>query len=251
MSSTSTSIELVDMHCHVDLYPNVDEVVKSIERRRVHTIAVTNAPSVFWYTEKLAKDSQYIEPAVGLHPELVATRRNETAQLWEILERTQVIGEVGLDYSAGGDAVYSQQREVFSEVLTRCAALKNKVISVHSRQATADTISIVGRNYPGRVILHWFSGTMRDLERAIEYGFYFSVNPSMAKSQKGVLLISKMPRERVLTETDGPFVKIGRVPASPPQVEVVVDALARVWGTAGDEAARIVLRNYKNVMSEI
>jgi len=66
-------VELVDAHCHLDLFPDPAALARHVNERRIHTIAVTNAPSVFAHTEHLAAGSAYLHPAIGLHPELVAT----------------------------------------------------------------------------------------------------------------------------------------------------------------------------------
>src|SRR3989304_1155235 len=93
------SAKYVDTHCHLDLYKNFDEVVKEAEKTSVLIIGVTNTPSVFFFTEKLSKQHKNIVPAVGLHPELAVQRKHELTQLWDYLETTQFVGEVGLDYA--------------------------------------------------------------------------------------------------------------------------------------------------------
>ena len=55
------------------------------------------------------------------------------------------------------------------------------------------------------MILHWFSGTYKELDQAIADGYFFSVNGAMVRSAKGQALVMRMPRERILTETDGPY----------------------------------------------
>ena len=75
-----------------------------------------------------------------------------------------------------------------------------------SHGGAAKVVAMIGKANPGIAILHWFSGPMRDLQRAIDTGCWFSVNPAMIRSQTGRSLIAAMPRERVVTESDGPFV---------------------------------------------
>ena len=54
-------------------------------------------------------------------------------------------------------------------------------------------------------ILHWFTGTMGELKRAVEMGCYFSINPRMFKTKSGIEIIKKIPIECVLLESDAPF----------------------------------------------
>jgi TatD DNase family protein len=70
-------------------------------------------------------------------------------------------------------------------------------------------------------------GVRREVERAARLGLYFSVNPAMVTSQKGRELVDAMPRDRLLTESDGPFVKLGPRPADPTSAPIVLNYLAR------------------------
>ena len=241
---TVSTITYVDAHCHLDLFPDPAALARKINERRIHTIAVTNAPFVFAHTERLSAGSSYLRAAAGLHPELVATHGAELEQLWPCLKRTCYVGEVGLDYSTSDPALRARQRDVFGSILERCAALGNKTITVHSRRASADTIDAIGDGFPGKVILHWFTGTRREVERAVGFGLYFSVNPAMVQSQKGRDLIAAMPPDRVLTESDGPFVTLGRQRADPTNIQSVVEYLARAWGMTEESVARSVLSNF-------
>ncbi len=244
--------EYVDAHCHLDLFPDPAALVRRIDERRVHTIAVTNAPSVFGHTERLAASSRYVRAAAGLHPELVATHGGELDQLWPCLERTRYVGEVGLDFSTNDAALRTRQRTVFEKILERCAAFRDKTITVHSRRASSDTIDTIGERFPGKVILHWFTGSRREVERAARLGLYFSINPAMVNSQKGRELVDAMPRDRVLTESDGPFVKLGPQPADPTSAPIVLNYLARTWHLEVEQVARAVLANLeRSVQREV
>jgi TatD DNase family protein len=236
-------VELVDAHCHLDLFPDPAALARHVNERRIHTIAVTNAPSVFAHTEHLAAGSAYLHPAIGLHPELVATHGHELPRIRPALERTRYVGEVGLDYTTNDLALRARQRDVFTKILGHCAELGGKTITVHSRRAVADTIDTIGERFPGRVILHWFTGTRKELERALRFGLYFSINAAMVQTQKGRELIEAMPRDRVLTESDGPFVRLGAKSADPTSAMVVIQHLARAWRCDGEAAQRIVLEN--------
>lgn len=238
----------VDTHCHLDLYPDPRKVMAETEAQRVVTIAVTNAPSVFRQTAILVKGCRYIRPAVGLHPELVVSRAAELPLMWPLLEETRYVGEVGLDYSETSQASRTQQLSVFTRILERCASYGNKVITVHSRGAEADVISAIDGDYPGRIILHWYSGPVRELQKAVQAGVYFSVNPAMSRSERGRRLVARMPRDQVLTESDGPFVLVGSRAAYPSDVPQVVVELARIWDVDPDQAKVMVRSNFQRLL---
>jgi TatD DNase family protein len=242
---TSSTIEYVDAHCHLDLFPDPVALARRIDEWHVHTIAVTNAPSVFSHTERLAASSRFVSAAAGLHPELIATHGGQLEQLWPCLERTDYVGEVGLDYSTSDRNLRARQREVFEKILERCAAYGDKVVTVHSRRASADTIDAIGDRFPGKVILHWFTGSRGEIDRAARFGLYFSVNPAMIVSQRSRELVAAMPRNRVLTESDGPFVKIGGQLADPTSAPIVLSYLAKTWRLELEDVARAVVANLK------
>lgn len=240
---------MVDAHCHVDLYPHPTEIVAEIESRSIYTIAVTNAPSVFHYTASITAHCKYVRAAAGLHPELVHSHGRELDLLWPLLDQTRYVGEIGLDYVTTNEEDRRNQRAVFTQILERCSADGNKVITLHSRRAAADVIASVGNNYPGKVILHWFSGSGAELGRAVSFGMYFSVNTAMVGSKKGQMLIAKMPPDRVVTESDGPFVSIGDEPARPHHMAEVIKKLAILWQVSPEEARSKVLSNFRALVS--
>jgi TatD DNase family protein len=241
---------LVDAHCHLDLYPDPVAILRQVDAARVYTIAVTNAPSVFPHTQRLVTGSSMMRAALGLHPELVKTHNHERPLFWQHLPETRFVGEVGLDYVTTDASERALQREVFQEVLERCAAFGDKLLTVHSRRAASDVIDMVGAKFIGAVVLHWFSGSVREAERARANGLYFSVNPAMIRSKSGQALIERMDPDFVLTETDGPFVRLGKESAVPMEVSLVVEHLALTWKCSADEAREKVLATFRRASQD-
>jgi TatD DNase family protein len=248
MTDEPLETALVDAHCHIDLFPSPAKIVAAIEERCVHTIAVTNAPFVFEHTQELAKRSRFIHAALGLHPELIASHGSQLNQMLSLLSETRFIGEVGLDYVTSDRSLRQQQAAVFSRILEECAALGNKIITVHSRRSARDVIAAVGPNFPGRVILHWFSGTGAEAKKALAYGLWFSVNIAMAQSANGQNILRDLPRDRVLTETDGPFVKVSGQAQTPSDVAAVLPVLASIWNVPEAEVRSIVAQNFQRLL---
>jgi TatD DNase family protein len=247
--STSSGIgALVDAHCHLDLYENPGQVIAEAESSRTFTIAVTNAPSVYSHTATLTAKCRYVRAALGLHPELVHSHGREVEQIPELLKTTRYVGEIGLDYQTSDPGQRQAQREVLTSILKWCADHGDKILTLHSRRAATDVISCIGEAFPGKAILHWFSGTARELDSAAKNGLYFSVNPSMVRSAKGRALVLRMPAERVLTETDGPFVKVGGRVARPKDVLEVVQQLGIIWNLPTDNASERVLQNFRSLL---
>jgi TatD DNase family protein len=242
---------LVDTHCHVDLYPDSAPLLAAAVASRVLVVAVTNAPSVFFHTKQLSERCPYLIPAVGLHPELVVTHAHEVDRMLPLIDETRFVGEVGLDYVTSDQGLRQRQREVFTKILDRCSAVGGRVITVHSRRAAGDVIAAVGERFNGAVILHWFTGTVREAERALGAGCYFSINTAMLTAKSSSQLLAVLPPDRVLTETDGPFVTSGKSPATPPQTASVASHLAKLWGKTDEEARGVLMTNFARLTGRV
>ena len=82
---------------------------------------------------------------------------------------------------------------------------KKKIVSVHSRKAEKELLALLCEYEIENVIFHWYSGPIDLIPSILAQGYYFSVNEAMCESKNGRAIIEKIPRERVLTETDAPY----------------------------------------------
>jgi len=196
---------LIDTHFHLDLIKNPEGLIKEINKQKIYTIAVTNLPQLFHNTVKLCEGYTYLRPALGYHPELAHKYNDQISLFKEIVHQTRYIGEVGLDNQKKSNVDFADQKKIFESIIDTCGSIGGKVLTIHSRKAEQQVIDIIGNCFPGKVILHWYSGSLKELERALSYGFYFSINYKMTKSANGKKIIEQIPTERILLETDGPF----------------------------------------------
>lgn len=121
-------------------------------------------------------------------------------------------------------------------------------MSIHSRGAATETLNELERHAgPSTPVLHWFSGTQKELRRAIALGCWFSVGPAMLRSERGWKLAELMPSERVLTETDGPFTRSGKAPLFPWNVEDAERALESIWRVDASETRQRLRDNLRTL----
>lgn len=194
---------LYDTHFHLDLQKDRTATIREIEENRIYTIAVTNLPDLY-RKESGEIASKYIRFALGFHPELIHQYKGQIPLMWELLPEARYIGEVGLDFV---DVTHKNEQFVFfSELIERCRYDNNKIITIHSRLAVRQVLDIIGDNFRFKPILHWFTGSKKELLNAIEKGFYFSVNKSMMNTKKFQSMLALIPKERLLLETDSPFI---------------------------------------------
>lgn len=242
----------IDFHCHLDLYPDPRAVAEEANARKAAVLSVTTTPSAFRGTSALADELPFIRTALGLHPELAAEREHELPLFDELLGVTHFVGEVGLDGHSRFASSRAAQERVFDHVLKKCAHAGGRVISIHSRQAVARVIQSIARAGPiGAPVLHWFTGSLRHADAALEAGCWFSVGAAMLRSERGRLLVAHLPVDRVVTETDGPFTRIGDEVAHPWHAQEAALELGRLWQQSPDDATAQLRANLSALLVSV
>lgn len=224
-----TRPEAIDFHCHLDLYDDHEALIRECDADRIAVLAVTTTPKAFARNVQAARGSDYVRVAAGLHPQLVHERASELPLLLELLASVRYVGEVGLDAGPRYFRSLDAQTEVFGAVLKACARHGGKILTVHTVRTAKRVLDMIETLFPedrGRAVLHWFSGTPAEARRAVDLGCYFSINEGMLSSEKGRALVAGLPVDRLLTETDGPFLQIEGRSARPRDVTRCVAQLS-------------------------
>ena len=234
---------LIDTHCHADAYFSLGEVISDVEKSRVHVIAVTNTPAAFQRMSLRIGRSELMRVAVGIHPLEAHSAGNSVLMAFELaLGITDYVGEIGLDFSPQGTATRTAQLGVFERI---CDALKRRprVATVHTRGAAKHALRSLRESGVGPVVLHWFV-SIKDLDDALADGHYFSFNSSMCNSAKGRDMLLRIPSDRILTETDGPYAKtLGRV-SYPSDIPSICKSIAKSWNCDPSNAEAKVASNF-------
>lgn len=236
---------LVDTHCHLDGYQDPLATAREAEREGVTTIAVTNLPSHFEAGLPHIRPFRRVRLALGLHPLAAASHEAELPAFRRLLDLTSYVGEVGLDSSKEGIRNRERQEASFREVLAALVG-RRKFVTLHSRGAERRVLELLSEFGVGPVVFHWYSGPLTVLGEAATCGHFFSVNPAMVRSANGRRVIAAIPRDRLLTETDGPHVSVGNRPARPADVRAVTEYLSVCWGIAVPEVIRIIWANFRS-----
>ncbi|MDD3323194.1 MAG: TatD family hydrolase [Paludibacter sp.] len=240
--------KLYDTHFHLDLQKSKVEAIAEIEQNKIYTIAVTNLPPLY---EKLKNeiDNKYVRVALGFHPELLNQYQKYIPQMWSLLSEAKYIGEVGIDLKTSKDSK-NLQISFFEELITRCNNYGNKVLTIHSRLAAHEVVSIIGGNFNGKIILHWYSGSKQVLMNAINNGYYFSINYAMLNSESGRKVVENIPNDKLLIETDSPFVNIeGTKYSQLIQIKKTIEILAQFKNISIDELKILLWNNFISVIT--
>lgn len=197
---------LMDMHLHFDLYKDRSKVLSRIESNCSHSFLMTNLPSLFEKYNKQGLEGYYGHLALGFHPELAAKFNKEWIIFQNNINRTRIIGEIGLDFTKVNPSERQIQLYIFKSIVALAEEKGNKILSIHSRKAERQTLDCLD-DFHGKVILHWYTGLKSEMKVALGRGYYFSVNINMTYSKAGQEIIQALPIENILIESDAPFTK--------------------------------------------
>jgi len=242
---------VIDVHSHLDLYPDGLALAQEVNRRNEFTLVVTTSPRAYRATSRMFLGLRNIRVGLGLHPEVAVAKQGELDDLVDGIARARFIGEIGMDGSPRFRGSLSVQEPIFRAVLSECGRHPGKVLSIHSRGAERRVVELLATTgHAGVPLLHWFSGALAELESAVRIGCWFSVGPAMLEGAKGRALVARMPLNRVLPETDGPFTSVGGKQLQPWDAWSICEPLAEIWGMPVDEVGGRLRQNLHRLLRE-
>lgn len=243
----------IDLHCHLDLYPNFEELILECERSKIFTLAVTTTPRAWSRNYALMENLKFVRPALGLHPQLInESSTSEWLLFKKLIPNAKYIGEVGLDGSRDYAKNFETQKDIFKETLLLCSQYGPKILSVHLVRAVRPGLDIIEEHADPtkiKVLLHWFTGTKHQAERAIKMGCYFSINSKMLESRTFLETLKQIPLDRLVIETDGPFVKdSAQTPLDPRSSQEIVTTMSKVLNIHSADLKNIIFNNFMNII---
>lgn len=239
---------MIDTHAHLTSLDDADEAI-----RRAAEAGVTRILTVGTNLDDcraargLADRHEGVLAILGIHPHEAGTATpDDVAALRELLAHPKAVavGETGLDwfrdYAAPAD-----QRRLFAAELELATELGKPVV-IHTRAADDDTLSVLA-GFDGTVVLHCFSSPHM-LKTALERGWYvsFAGNATFPKAVDLRLAATQVPAERILAETDSPYLAPQSVRGKrnePAYVVHTLASLAQARGEAPAELERQIERN--------
>ena len=203
-------MDLIDSHCHLDddrLDVNRDAIISRAAAANVTRMVVPSTTANRWEKVKLVCQTPGFYPAYGLHPMFVEQHQVvHLRELDEWLEREQpvAVGECGLDFfSSRVDEKW--QKQLFSEQLKMATNRKLPVI-VHARKAMDEVISLLRQYAQYGGVVHSFAGSQQQARQLYDLGFKLGIAAtiSFARAQKLRTVVSTMPEDALLLESDAP-----------------------------------------------
>jgi TatD DNase family protein len=217
-----------------------------IELQVSNSVAVTNGPDDYRRVATLLPRTGPAQAALGLHP-LHAHRLGPAGVLRFSRQASRAvwIGEIGLDFSTAGRATRDAQLTVFDALLA-LPQLRDRPVTVHTRGAEKIAVGRLA-DAGVRAVLHWYTGPLGVADDALAAGLSFSINPAMLASAKGRTLLARLPADRILLETDGPYARRRGRPCQPDDLPALVDDLARLWETDAEAVLHRICANRRRL----
>ena len=234
---------MIDTHAHLDA---VEDAAGALARAReagvARVITVGSEIASCRTSLEIAEREEGVYAALGLHPHHAGeVGDGEVDELRALLAhpRAVAVGETGLDYFRDY-APHDRQRSLFAAEAALAAATR-KALVVHSRAADGDTRAVL-EALPAHVtvVLHCFS-SLGLLAPALERGWYvsFAGNATFPKASELRWAAAQVPRDRLLAETDAPYLAPRPVRGRPSEPAHVVHTVATLAEARGEDAAEL------------
>ncbi len=195
--------------------------------------------------------------SVGIHPceDIALLESATTERLVETASHDKVwaIGETGLDYYWSTENKLAQQDSLVRHI--HASQQLKKPLIVHMRDAKEDTVDILKAEGAEHGIIHCFTEDWETAKRALDLGFYISFSGIVSfKSATNIQDAARnMPKDRILIETDSPYLapvpKRGR-PNEPAYVPYVAAYLAEIYGYSSEEVGELTAKNFVNLLAQ-
>ena len=210
-----SNLTYFDAHVHANLMDSPLNVARSSNEAGLGLFTCGVTPHEYLeLAPQLTQDN--IRVGLGAHPWYISDGRvtqKDIELLLELMGETPYLGEIGLDFSSRYcvDGLQELQVKAFTQICARAAELscngQPRVLSMHtvrSVDAVLDILEQTGAAQACIPIIHWFSGSSDELQKAIKLGCWFSVGEMSLKTKRGREYAKVYPKDKLLTETDLP-----------------------------------------------
>lgn len=249
---------IYDVHAHLDLLSK-KELVETLYNIKKHNVGFVITASVDIASAKktisLYKKYGRIKMALGLYPQDALSREDGEAKndTYEDLEKLVLkykkkiiaISEIGMDFKNGSRKNEQAQEKLFRQQLELAQKIEVPAI-IHTRAAEKEILEVL-KDYPKLTkILHCFCGNMKLVKTAAEMGCYFSIPCSIGRMENFKKLLEIVPKTKVLTETDSPYLSPFKDRRNQPAfIKETIKEIGKVWVARASEVEKLIEKNTK------
>lgn len=247
---------IIDSHAHLDFFKE-DEIKKLIENSikndvyRIITNAVDLNSSI--KSIEIAKKFPIVKASIGIYPPVAIKEEDKEKVIEEISklkklalknkEEILAIGEIGMDFYHGKREEKEFQERILIEQLNLAKELNLPSI-VHTRGAEKEVLEILKEYSSQKIVIHCFCGNMKLVKKAVEIGCYFSIPCSLKRMQNFLELLKIVPKERILTETDAPYLSPFEGKTNEPAfIAETIKEISKIWNLSIEETEKQIEKN--------
>ncbi len=197
---------MIDVHCHLTegvLYSKLEKVLADARNAAVKGL-ITSGTSYEDDCRVLEiSDNRYVYASLGLMPYYNEDPERVIALAERNRDKIVAVGEVGLDYYLGASETRQRQQDVFRRFIEASREMDLPLV-IHSRSAGKYALDLLISMGAERVVMHAFDGSAGTAERGAAKGYFFSIPPSVVRSEQKQKLVRRLSLENLLLESDAP-----------------------------------------------
>jgi TatD DNase family protein len=244
----------VDMHCHLT------QAAAPVDGNPA-ILSVTFTPDEYVARPAEVPGSRTVW-AVGIHPWEYGSD-DQLEAFARQLPDALAVGEIGLDGTDRARSPMDVQREVLLQILAN-PETKRRIGSIHGWMAYQEVVDVLRSEPTPGIVYHWFMGMGDTLEQAVALDIFFSVNDAMLSLPEGREIVTRLPHDRVLTETDGPYIQAGTgqamnpgddIPGGPAlrpgELSNTEQQVGDIWGESADAVRQQIWHNLAELESRV
>ena len=251
---------LIDSHCHLnfpDLMARLPEVLANMQSNDIRqALAISVSRDSYVQVQQLADAHENIYCTIGVHPDEESAAEFSLEELLQAASLPKVvgIGETGLDYHWCQGGLTWQHKRFRTHI--QASNISGLPLIVHTRDASADTLRLLSEEQAQAGVIHCFTEDVDFARQALDLGFYISFSGILTfKNAQQIQEAAKfVPQDRILVETDAPFLapvpKRGK-PNEPAYVKYTAEFLAQLRGESFAEVERYTCENFYRLFNKV
>lgn len=248
---------LVDVHNHFSYYQeDIDRALKDIHENGVLMVSVSTDFPSYNDTLELAKRSELILPAFGVHPMVAHEHMDHLETIQKTADEALVLGEIGLDRMWTEDTSHYPDQDLLLETFFESAQKHDTIVILHVAGAENKVLSMLENYSIRKAIIHDYYGSIDLVERIIDTNLYFAFDRSYLESyepeikgwKERLAIATMIPDDLFLIETDGPNKPPRRMPYE--ALLIVAERIAELRKTTAEEIANQSSKNLLDLIKD-
>lgn len=256
---------IIDSHCHLTYEPMLNTLNETIDRANKegikYMLTISTQDKSFEQILKIVNDFESVYGTYGIHPHEAKSHQHIKSVdiINKVNQNTKIIGvgETGLDFYYN-HSEKKDQINSFEEHIS-AAQEKNLPLIVHTRSAEKETLQILekhSKKKETRILIHCFTGTKEFAFKLLDLDAYISASGVVTfnKSQDLANTFRDIPNEKILVETDAPYlapVPLRGKPNEPSYIIHTVKFLSKIKNLSFDEFSKITSNNFFNLFGKL